>query len=180
MDINTLKKQLRESIKATKKTISNEQKQAESEAVFKTIEQLPEFAAAKTILAYWSIDDEVSTHDFIIKWYKAKQVLLPVVVDNTLEIREFSGMDCMVEGKSFGIFEPSKGKIVSPSSIDLGIIPGVAFDTTGNRLGRGKGFYDRLLKNYNFLKIGVCFSFQYVQEVPTNRNDIKMDKVVTP
>lgn len=180
MYINSLKKQLRESIKSTKKTKSREQKQTESDAVFKTIEQLPEFAAAKTVLVYWSIDDEVSTHDFIQKWYKVKQILLPVVVNNTLEIREFSGMDCMVEGKSFGIFEPSKGKIVSPNSIDLGIIPGVAFDAAGNRLGRGKGFYDRLLKNYNFIKIGVCFSFQHVKEVPTNSNDVKMDKVVTP
>jgi len=180
MDIHSIKKQLRESIKATKKVIYNEQKQAESELVFKTIEQLPEFITAKTVLVYWSLNDEVSTHGFIQKWYKVKQILLPVVVNNTLEIREFSGMDCMVKGKSFGILEPSKGDIVSPNSIELGIIPGVAFDAAGNRLGRGKGFYDRLLKNYNFLKIGVCFSFQYVQEVPTNRDDIKMDIVVTP
>ncbi|MFP4555529.1 MAG: 5-formyltetrahydrofolate cyclo-ligase [Bacteroidales bacterium] len=180
MELNYYKQELRDRIKHIKKTIRTEQKLKESETIFKLIEQLPEFKSAKTVLAYWSLPDEVVTHNFIMKWYKEKQVLLPVVVNSTLEIREFSGMECMVKGKSFGILEPSKGKKVSASSIDFGIIPGVAFDSYGNRLGRGKGFYDKLLMNYNFLKVGVCFSFQLVNRVPTGSYDIKMNKVIHP
>lgn len=62
--------------------------------------------------------------------------------------------------------------------IDVILVPGVAFDAYGNRLGRGKGYYDKILKQTNAYKIGVCFDFQFIENVPTEVHDVKMDKVV--
>mgnify|MGYP001027393104 CR=1 FL=1 len=62
--------------------------------------------------------------------------------------------------------------------IDLMIIPALAFDKENNRLGRGKGFYDKLLENSNTLKVGVCFPFQFLDKIPTEEFDVKMDYVI--
>ena len=65
-------------------------------------------------------------------------------------------------------------------SIELVVVPGMAFDKQGHRLGRGKGYYDRLLpKLTNAYKLGVCFPYQYIEEVPTDEHDIRMDEVLT-
>jgi len=86
----------------------------------------------------------------------------------------------MEEGPSYGILEPKNGLAYTSINIDLGIIPGMAFDLQGNRLGRGKGYYDKLLKVLNLETIGVCFSFQLVDKVPSDTFDIAMDSVIYP
>lgn len=178
-DIAQKKKSLRKQIRQTKKEYTLAQKQELSKPIFETIEQLPEFINSKIILLYWSMDDEVFTHDFIIKWYKQKTILLPCVEGDDLILRQFTGMSSMVEGKDFGILEP-KGQVFEDISlIDLMIIPGVAFDKSCNRMGRGRGFYDRLLQHTNCKKWAIAFDFQMVESVPTEEFDIKMDKVIT-
>jgi len=87
-------------------------------------------------------------------------------------------MECMKKTGSFGILEPTGTEIVDPNDIEVAIVPGVAFDMEGNRLGRGKGFYDSLLQNKNIYKIGVCFEFQLLEKVATSPHDIPMDKVI--
>jgi 5-formyltetrahydrofolate cyclo-ligase len=172
------KKELRKIIRERKKEFDSDILNTESISVFDQIEALPHFNEAKTILAYWSLPDEVKTHDFILKWYTHKTILLPLVVGENLELRVFSGMDCMDEGPAFGILEPKMGLPFKGESIDMAIIPGLAFDTKGNRLGRGKGYYDKLLKVANIFKVGVCFSFQLVDRVPTESFDVKMDRII--
>ncbi len=80
---------------------------------------------------------------------------------------------------AYGIEEPTEGKFNNLKDIDLAIIPGVAFDRRGNRLGRGKGYYDRLLP---FLvgtyKLGICFPYQLLESVPTEDFDIRMNEVI--
>ena len=89
-------------------------------------------------------------------------------------------MQSMKEGEQFGILEPT-GEIFSDyEKIDLMIIPGVAFDRERKRIGRGRGFYDRLLAVNQNKKMGICFSCQLVESVPTEDFDVKMDFVVTP
>ena len=176
--IMTDKKTLRNRIKGLKKEVSEEIKLTESKRIFEKVEALTGFSEAKTILAYWSLPDEVYTHEFVLRWHKEKAIVLPIVVGKTLELRLFTGMDCMVREPVFGIMEPKKGKLVDSTSLQFGIIPGVAFDPSGNRLGRGKAFYDQLLMNTSFLKVGVCFSFQMVEIVPTDRFDIPMDRII--
>lgn len=65
------------------------------------------------------------------------------------------------------------------ASIDLAVIPGVAFDRSGNRLGRGKGYYDRLLPHIFAYKVGICFSFQLVEDIPTREFDARVDEILT-
>ncbi len=143
------------------------------------LEAHPAFKTASTILIYHSLPDEVDTHDFIEKWYNAKRLLLPVVVGDELEIRLYTGSTDLSIG-SYGISEPIGDVFSDYANIELAIIPGMAFDFNGNRLGRGKGYYDRLLpKLPHTYKIGVCFPYQMVREIPAESFDIRMDEVIT-
>lgn len=143
------------------------------------VEELDRFREAKVVLLYWSMEDEVQTHDFVEKWYKSKTILLPCVDGDDLRLRQYTGADCMREGEQFGIGEPTGEEYTDLESVDAIIVPGVAFDKEGHRMGRGRGFYDRLLKSTpNAYKIGVCFDFQMVENVPVEPHDVMMDRVV--
>ena len=102
--------------------------------------------------------DEVQTHAFIEKWSRSKRIILPVVTGDELELR----------GAPFTDYE----------TIDLAVIPGVAFDRYGHRLGRGKGYYDRLLPQIPASKVGICFPFQLIEEVPAEAFDFRMDTII--
>ena len=173
-----LKSQLRTSIKRQKSDFGGELLCAKSDGIITQLEQLPQFIRAKTVLAYWSMPDEVQTHAFINRWHGRKKISLPVVLGDRLEPCFFEGMDSMGAGAAFGILEPKNTLKTPLNDIDLIIVPGLAFDSNGNRLGRGKGYYDRLLKGVNAFKVGICFDFQIVEKVPTGTNDIPVDKVI--
>jgi len=176
-DISLDKHEIREHIRHKKAQISDKEKQIQSAAVFEKIENLTEFQNAQNILVYWSMPDELSTHNFIIKWSRKKQLLLPVVKGDEMLIKPFSSKDELKQG-SLGIWEPDVQKEFL-HAIDLVIVPGMAFDKDKSRLGRGKGYYDKYFINKNVVKIGVCFDFQLLDKIPTATFDIKMDKVIT-
>ena len=178
-DINNRKKEVRRMIKERKKLFSPQQAIEDSDNIFEQVERLPQFIEAKTILAYWSLSDEVSTHKFVLKWAGKKRFILPVVVGDTLETRYFRGLSSLSTGSSFGIQEPKTEEIADPKEIDFAIIPGVAFDLKGNRLGRGKGYYDRFLKQTGAFKVAVGFNFQILDQVPVDSYDIPVDLVIT-
>ena len=183
MDFNTnsiieQKKLLRQQIKERKATVDRSTFKHLSNLIIEQVEQTEEFRNSKTILAYWSLPDEVQTHDFVLKWYQKKRILLPLVVGDVLELRHFTGMECMEKGPAFGILEPQKGTPASINEVDMVIVPGLAFDLNGNRMGRGKGYYDKLLKEKNIFRLGVCFNFQLVPQVPVDDYDIPMNRVI--
>ena len=93
-------------------------------------------------------------------------------------VRRYSGKADLQEG-AFGIMEPCGELFTDYEAIDVAIIPGMAFDRHGNRLGRGKGYYDRFLPLLptRVFKIGVCFPFQLLDDIPMEEHDIKMDVV---
>lgn len=155
---------------------SNKQQSAE---ILAALEASAAFRAASTLLLYHSLPDEVFTHDFIQRWSQQKQLLLPVVVGDELELRRYTSPADLQIG-AFGIEEPTGELFTEYDKIDLAVIPGVAFDRNGNRLGRGKGYYDRLLPHLKGChKIGICFPYQLVEEVPVEPFDIPMDEVLT-
>lgn len=173
------KKELRIQIRAAKKAVPFCEKLSRSRAIMSKVEDLDRFREAKVVLLYWSMEDEVQTHDFVEKWYKSKTILLPCVDGDDLRLRQYTGADCMREGEQFGIGEPTGEEYTDLESVDAIIVPGVAFDKEGHRMGRGRGFYDRLLKSTpNAYKIGVCFDFQMVESVPVEPHDVMMDRVV--
>lgn len=98
---------------------------------------------------------------------------------NDLELRRYTGPADLTVG-AFGIEEPTGEPFTHYDEIDLAVIPGVAFDAKGHRLGRGRGYYDRLLPRLTAArKLGICFPFQLVDEVPAEPLDIDMDEVIT-
>jgi len=177
--ITAEKNNLRRLVNAAKKELSLEEVKQRSFSVLGLLEQLPVFQNAKVVLLYWSIDKEVYTHDFIEKWSNKKLVLLPVICGDELRLKQFTGIHNMEPDKIFEIPEPVGDFFVDFDQIDLAVIPGVAFDIDNYRLGRGKGYYDKLLPNVKAIKVGVCFLFQRFDIVPTDKYDIPMDMVIT-
>ena len=176
MDKTAVRKQMRD----LKRAVPAEEKLRRSEVIMRRVEQSPLFAQAKVVLLYWSMADEVQTHAFVNRWYKDKTLLLPCVDGDELRLRRYTGPECMTAGEQFGIGEPTGPEFSDTDSIDIIIVPGVAFDRQGNRLGRGRGFYDRLLKTTpNAIKIGVAFDFQVVDQVPTEPLDVPMNLIIS-
>ena len=172
-----MKKALRAEIKERIAKLSPDEKKNLSEATLLKIEQLPEFKNAKNILLFHSLPDEVTTHDFLDKWSGHKCLLLPVVNGDKLELKHYEGKESLKTG-SFGIQEPQGKLFTELDKIDMVLLPGVAFDRDRNRLGRGKGYYDRLLPKLSGIKIGVCFPCQLVDHVPCREWDVKVNMVV--
>lgn len=146
--------------------------------VMDKLQRHPRFVASHTLLLYHSLPDEVCTHRLIDET-KGKTVLLPRVTGaGTMELRVYTGRDDMREG-AFHIMEPCGNVFMDYEKIDLAVVPGMAFDRAGNRLGRGKGYYDRLLPQIpQAYKIGVCFGFQLVDDVPVSETDVAMDEII--
>jgi len=150
-----------------------------ADRIWQRLETISGFQDSDIVLLYWSIPGEVETQDFIRRWYGSKRIALPKVVGDVLELREFSP-EQMVEGYR-GILEPSgEAPLIAASDIDFAVVPGMAFDVRGGRLGRGKGYYDRLLPSLSCPKAAVAFGHQLVDMVPMEEHDVRMDMVITP
>lgn len=176
------KKELRNIIRDKKRQFSNTELGELSLAVLERLHHNPVFCSASHILLYYSLPDEVNTHGLIDQLVdEGKQVYLPVVIDEGhMEIRKYTGKQDLREG-SFHIMEPIGTLLPKDryNELQVGVIPGMSFDSEGNRLGRGKGYYDRILAlTPHLYKIGMCFDFQKTAHVPTEATDIKMDAIV--
>ena len=137
---------------------------------------------ASTLLLYYPLADEVDVRPLIREAFEeGKRVLLPVVKGEELELHLYEGESSLRKG-TFGIMEP-QGPLFAPEhydEIDVAIIPGMAFDREGHRLGRGKGYYDRLLPKLESAKlVGVCWPFQLLDKVPSEPHDIPVEEVIS-
>lgn len=178
MDKSEEKKLLRREIRARKSMLSDEEKTAAAAMVAARVEALPEYLAAHTVLAYCALPDELPTADIIARASACKTVVLPVVKGESLELRCYEP-EHLKEGYK-GILEPSdEATAVSPADIDIAIIPGMAFDAEGHRLGRGGGFYDRLIPQLHCPLVGIGFACQLVSSVPVEPFDRSLDFVIT-
>lgn len=177
------KQRIRRQIKALVKSLSVEERHNISLKVMTQLEADEHFATAQTVVLFSSLPDEVETESILRKYGKKKQLLLPVVYGNHLRLSPFNNMEEMKKG-AFNILEPLNTSQSAKSflPIDLIIVPGVAFDKCGHRLGRGKGYYDRLLASKDFksiFKIGICLPCQIVDSLPVEPHDVPMDRVIT-
>ncbi len=139
-----------------------------------------ELSTSNVILLYSALSDEVPTQGLMDELVaQGKTVLLPRVIDDKdMELRRYTGPQDLQEG-AYGILEPTGERFTDYNVIDIAIIPGMAFDAEGHRLGRGKGYYDRFLSRVPYIyKIGLCFSWQMVDHVPCDEHDIVMDEVI--
>jgi len=172
------KAEIRNYIAEKSRILISDKKKILSDAILSRIELLPAFEKASCILCYHSLPDEVNTHAFIEKWSKQKTILLPVIQDDVLHIRKYDGKEKCKTG-AFQIVEPIGEDFQDFQSIDLALIPGIAFDSEGNRLGRGKGYYDKLLPDISAFKIGICFDFKLIEKIPADNWDVRMDMILT-
>ena len=144
---------------------------------------LPDFKEPRKVLCYASMADEVQIRPLMEKWLSlGVTVALPRITGKgQMEAMSFTDFDSLVEGE-YGILtpDPEKGKIIPPEELDLIIVPGIAFDTRGERLGKGGGFYDAYLARATKAKrIALAFSCQLVAKIPMEAHDVLVHKIIT-
>ena len=172
------KSEIRRKIKAMKSMLLETEKISAAEEAFNRLEETAAFLLSDNILMYHSLPDELSTHKFLKKWSSRKKFFLPRVNGVNLDILPYD--ETRLELGAFHIEEPTGNNTVGIEEMELIIVPAVAYDKKGNRLGRGKGFYDRLLSETEATKIGMAYDFQIVEEIPAEPHDIAMDIIITP
>lgn len=172
------KQELRAIVRDAKKQQTPEMLAQMSAKCCQEIAELPEFKAAECVLMYYPLPDEVDVRPLIeMAHSQHKKIILPVVCGSSLVLKAYQP-GCLCKG-AFGIMEPVGEVFSDYASIDWALVPGMAFDPSGHRLGRGKGYYDRLLPRLcNAWKVGVCFRFQYMENIPSLNHDVMMDEIV--
>jgi len=169
------KQELRQHIRTLKKQYLTGGQSSSCEVLL--LEKLQPY---KIIMLYNALPDEVPTQALMDKLVaQAKTVLLPRVInDRDMELRCYTGPQDLQEG-AYGILEPTGERFTDYKTLDVAIVPGMAFDAEGHRLGRGKGYYDRFLSRVPCLyKIGLCFSWQIVDHVPCAEHDVVMNEII--
>ncbi len=185
MDPREAKKAIREQAHANRK--AQENKESLSERICETFIAQPEFAAAKTVMVYIDVRTEVKTRQHLPKLLEGdKRIVVPYCVDGELELFLLESMDELEIGM-YKILEPKvelrevPAKKVDVEELDLVMVPGVAFDARGARMGHGMGYYDKLLEHArpDAPLIALAFECQLFSEIPTDAHDVYMDKIIT-
>jgi 5-formyltetrahydrofolate cyclo-ligase len=144
--------------------------------------EIPLVKNSNRIMIYYSINHEVATTHIISKLLKmGKTVVLPAcTIDRNLRASIIHNLDELVPG-IFGIKEPAASALeIDPKMLDLVVIPGVAFDKKGFRLGHGAGYYDRFLTRTAAFKLGIAYDFQIVDKLPAEPHDVTVQALLTP
>lgn len=169
-----MKDTIRKEMLLIRKNISN--KKSKSKVIETKLLNLEIYKKTRVVAIYNSMKDEVSTNYLIKESLKSKIVLLPKIINNKMIFIKID-RDTKYQKSPFKILEPIGREYID--KIDLIIVPGVSFDRYLNRLGYGKGYYDKYLANSNSYKIGICFDEQITNDLPVEETDIKMNLVIT-
>lgn len=175
------KQELRQQIRQQVQRLGDAERDVQSLYVCLQILGSAEWQQASTVLLYAAMPDEVSLQLLIDDATgSGKRVVLPVVDGEQLRLRIYDPQHCAVQG-IYKILEPTDAcpEVTDLSTIDFAVIPGRAFTRRGHRMGRGKGYYDRLLTDLSCPKWGVCFTCQLVRFIPVDAWDVLMQRVVT-
>jgi 5-formyltetrahydrofolate cyclo-ligase len=178
------KKALREEIARRISGLSPEQRAAASRAACRALMHLAAYARAKTVLAFAPMPDEIDTSELLKSALRSgRRLALPLVLWRTRELRAVEVKDLasdVVEGPH-GVPGPRPdGPVIPAEELDLIVVPGRAFDWDGNRLGRGGGYYDRLLASPGRAEaVAIAFSCQLARRVPVSPHDVPVGTIVT-
>ena len=171
------KTEIRAMIAEQKRALSVDERQRISQQVCTQILNSRRWQEARVVLLYHPLPDELDVSPLLSKGLlEGKTVLLPVVSGDDLLLVPYNGRTLT---GAFGVQEPEGEPLTNLDSIHLAIIPGIAFDRDGHRLGRGRGYYDRLLPHLSAWKVGICYPFQLIDLVPSESHDVVMDEVIT-
>lgn len=183
VNIAAQKEELRAQSKAFLRSISTTDLNLQSALIADRISAMPEWDRAKTILGFVPGNHEPDINKLLKEAISTgKRICLPQFnpIQTTYSAVLVSNPNTDLISGKYGVLEPKAGSEVIPfSEIDCVLVPGLAFDSTGGRLGRGGGWFDRMLAEIRGLRIGVAFSVQLVGNVPVESHDIRMDCLVT-
>jgi 5-formyltetrahydrofolate cyclo-ligase len=177
----TSKEQLRREIAEKRRLLDPEWITEASLRVVGQLQRLDAFNDARSIALYKAIAGEVDLETlFSACWDLGKRTAIPVfnAALNAYELAHIEPETRYITGH-YGIREPANPSMRPQEPVDLIIVPGVAFDTKGNRLGRGGGYYDRILAGFLGIKAAAAFEFQLFPDIPHEAGDIPVDCIVT-
>jgi len=179
--IRSEKENLRLSIKRNLESLDPQQKKDASTTISDKL--IGTVRENSSVLCYSPLQSEPNIWPAIKHWLRSNfQVCLPKVEGNNIEIYAVKGTENLIRSP-MGILEPDPSKHVKieTKKIDFIIVPGIGFSPDGTRLGRGGGYYDRYLETTleQTLKIGVAFSLQIIDEIPSQTHDIPVNRLIT-
>lgn len=181
-DVGLTKEQIRSKIFLKLNLQKEENRERKSRIIKEKLLRQKEFKKAKRVMFYIAFRGEVDTQEMIKEAKKlGKIVSVPICKKNRISIRP-----CILDDHArlkkgpYGVPEPVVQRFMCLEDLDLVVVPGVAFDKKGNRLGRGKGCYDRFLKKLptQIPSIGLAFDFQILPFIPARTHDVKVNKVL--
>lgn len=177
------KNEIRNKLLEQRKSFSHEELQEKNSLIFEKLFSLQEFSRANNIGVYISFNNEADTRKIIEKLLSENKNVFAPVMDfgnEHFSYAKLSSLENLTENK-YGVLEPTEKNSVEASEIDLFLVPGAAFDSQRNRIGWGKGYYDKFFNKNKprGKKIGLFFEFQLIKEVPTDEFDVKMDFIIT-
>ena len=180
------KEEIRRKILKKRLSLSFEDIRDKSRQVFLHLTETVEYINSQNIMFYVATRSEVQTEEMIKMSIKmGKNVFVPIILPECINLApsKIVDFDIELEKGNKGILEPKKEyhRIFTPENIDLIVVPGIAFDLKGNRIGRGFGYYDNFLRKVcSFAKIvALAFEMQTVKKIPNDKNDIPVHKIIT-
>ena len=182
------KKILRKEVLEKRNNLDFNKKEEMDKEILKKFYETQYYKKAKKIFIYISYSSEINTKEIINKALKDnKKIYIPRTEFKTrhMDAVEITSLDNLVES-TYGILEPSKeAPYIDPNELDLIVVPGVAFDRNGGRMGYGAGFYDRYFKKIKkenikkIVKLALAYEIQMLNEVPMNEQDVPVDYIIT-
>jgi 5-formyltetrahydrofolate cyclo-ligase len=180
-DAKSIKQSLRAEVRARLREMTSEAQEIQSRRACETFLAHDSYAKAESILLYMPLRGEVDVRLIMERAISdGKSVALPRYVPETAAYNAFFVGDQPLVPGPFDILEPAMNNPAPLNRLDLIVAPGLGFDARGRRLGRGKGFYDRLLSAATGVKCGICFEEQLLAEIPVEPHDVVLDFIATP
>ena len=176
------KAEIRSVMRAMRRVLPESEQEIAASAVDERLAGFEPYRSARVVMAYMACRGELSLKKAIERvWADKKTLVLPrCEADGIMTARRVASLNDLSPG-AYGLLEPGAScEIMDPAQIDLILVPGVAFDRAGHRLGQGAGYYDRFLLKTQAVRVGMCHDFALLDHVPAMEHDIPMDYVMTP
>ena len=174
------KDEVRGRMRRMRRALSAEAQREAEEAVFARVSELGAYRRARTVMAYAAVRGELPLGRVLADALAAgKTLVLPRCAgEGVMHGHRVDAPDRLATG-AYGILEPKEAEAYQDEANALCLVPGLAFSADGARLGYGKGYYDTFFARHPVLKLGLCYDFQLVPQVPTQPHDVRMDGILT-
>ena len=178
MSVSVQKAALRKHLLEKRDATSAELRNISSKKIYQKLKRVDSYINSQNIACYFPIGSEVDTNNIMLDILeRGKNMLLPKIVDNNLEFYSIPNLEKLEKGR-FDIMEP-KDSCKKAEKIDCVLVPTVGVSKLGDRLGYGRGYYDKFLSSTNAVKISLTYSKQIVKSIPSESYDIKIDLIIT-